>query len=399
MKYYVFTLTILFSLVTSWAAEISDKESHSLAEPKWHLIGQPQLPYLGDSTGMLPQILFNPSNNQPYIIYNYGGDTEMLRFENDKWLQVGYGAFSNKDSVTLDFSAMFNSKTQELYTVYDYDDKYWDFSYSHGSSFGVDVMKFDHNKWVYIGKFKSVSSGVIMSNITNGSIYVAYEIFNNKSQKSTIIVKEFKDNKWLPLGKIKGFSPQILFNNHDQHLYIIYIGPHNDVVVSVLNNKKWRSVGNIILPSTPYYGEPCPSIAFQPGNNELYFAYIESDIINKAIVTKFDGKSWQSIGKVQLPGKFAPDAIKIYFNPVTQQPYIVYAYTESAGDSQRVDLLAAGVMKFDGTSWLSIGKTIHIDSSSYPPSYLPSIGFDANGELYFTYSDLDSKIRVIKIDQ
>ena len=89
------------------------------------------------------------------------------------------------------------------------------------------------------------------------------------------------------------------------------------------------------------------SIAFHPKTNEPYVAYLDNDYSYKAVVKKFDGTSWTTVGSPGFSDGIAY-GISISFNPETREPYVFYGDNSNNGK--------ATVKKYDGNSWVNVGS-------------------------------------------
>src|SRR5690606_10986872 len=95
---------------------------------------------------------------------------------------------------------------------------------------------------------------------------------------------------------------------------------------------------------------------------------------------------WQTIGaKGFIPEAIVSGSLKMYINPVTQQPYITYQLTKDAAGTSLTDPdKKVVVYKYDGTNWSSVGSAAGV--SDYR-AVDPVLAFDKTGTVYLAYRD------------
>jgi hypothetical protein len=149
-------------------------------------------------------------------------------------------------------------------------------------------------------------------------------------------------------------------NFAESSLYKLYFNPgtkrpnvvflkNNQLNVKEFDGSKWNSVGNAsqalsISDSSTDYNKY--SIAQNPKNGKILFAYIDKSSGYKATVMEFDGTNWNELGK-----KGFSDLIKsvnIAVNPNTGEPYVTL-YNNTSGVASYTVL-----MKYSNDVWKDI---------------------------------------------
>ncbi|NEM96089.1 T9SS type A sorting domain-containing protein [Pontibacter burrus] len=204
------------------------------------------------------------------------------------------------------------------------------------------VMKFNGKQWELVGS--AGFSGRMLLSVTtdqlsftiaaNGTPYVA---FTDESNASKATVMKFNGTEWVTVGAA-GFTPWLAY---DPALVIDAKG-------------------------TPY-------LAFNEGG---------------ATVMKFDGTAWVVLGNSKFNDNGSVSGLDMAFD-ASGLPYVVFSeYGHNAGKGK--------VMKFDGTSWVTIGS----GSFSNGEAKYTSLELDATGTPYVGFVDVadNNKAKVIKFN-
>jgi hypothetical protein len=141
---------------------------------------------------------------------------------------------------------------------------------------------------------------------------------------------------------------------------------------------------NPLLNTWQYVGSPGISVggaynddivlAFSP-TGQPYAAFTDTDNSGKVTVMKFDGTSWVTIG---TPGStITYYNISIAFSPSGQ---LYLAFSSDSNNTQKVI-----VMKYDGTDWLTVGT---LGISFWEPWFI-KLAFGPLGLPYLAFADLD----------
>lgn len=357
-------------------------------EHNWKNIGS-----FGDSFSIAPEIIFSAVNNNRYLMYESVGDGNLAVVKGDNWSNAVISSFSN-DGCVNQATIISSTPDNQLYAAYHYN--YFLIDRYNTDNDGSNIMKFDGNRWVKILGLKHVEEVSIAIDNDNKSVYVAYSYTKNK--KEFIKVIKENHNKWQTISdsKIVGHNPQITFNASDKKLYMLY--QHGDYVASLITFKD-KEIVNIALPTTDKKAYSL-SLAFNPDTNEPYLAYIDPSKLADASVIKFNGKAWESIGKIVFatdakPGMMGISDMRLYFNQVSKQPYIAYTYDESLGkDVKHMTVLSkAAIMTFDGKNWKQVGNHVYL-------SIMPgiSLAFSNSGQPYISYIDNNNQTTVARLE-
>ncbi len=198
------------------------------------------------------------------------------------------------------------------------------------ASYGITVMKFDGTAWSTLG-----GAGFSGANFEFPSLFVDKDIpyiAYRKSAGYNVFVKKFTGGSWVDVGAASpGISSASLYRT-----------------ISLFVNET----------GVPY-------IAYR---DKAGTPFSQS---YKAVVKKFDGAAWVSVGNVGISDGYADDiSLYIYKNI----PYIAYMNTTYTGTT---------VKKFDGTEWVKVGKKGFSDGDA---AYLSL--FIHKGTPYIAFQDI-----------
>ena len=270
-----------------------------------------------------------------------------------EWENVGENVLGSDGGYpTLAFSPL----TYEPYIVYR----------DNANNRRATVKKFDGSSWGDVGTpgiSYATSSCTQIAVSNSGDPYVAYRDVTRSGKASAL--KYQSSTNWQYVGE-ETFSDggagylRLLFKPGTDEPYLAY-GDANlsgAAVVKKFNGSSWENVG------TPGISEGWASntlaMAFNPGTKEPYLAFSDSGVSLEAVVKKFNGSSWETVGA----SGFSPtsvDFIDIAFNPGTNEPYVVFE-DETNGEEK------ATVMKFNGSSWEYVGNPQFTSSNIDEPS-------------------------------
>lgn len=436
MKIALFTL--LFCGQVFAATLLSDdttKEQHSSSspvsiadiEPQPSMGNWKQLQTIKDSDSSpyklsILSMVFNPQDNAPYLLYDYGGHATIVKFDGKSFLPVGEENFSKAtDSIeegvtgSNDASFILNPKTNDLYSIYYYSS----ISRFEPVYYGISVMKYDGKIWSIIKKIEHAYNGSITINSKENTVYVAYSTERDNPKNHKIKIMKLKDGKWQLVSSHKAstsmFDSTLLkYNEKNDLLYLVYSPKHHDTSVMTFDGKKWLQLGsslhniyNVSLafhpdsnqPYLAYESESKPHVAYRP---DINIAPQDAIAPTTASIVRFNGKDWEPVSAVS----FGPTDmsilrnLKFYFNPVNKLPYLSFEYwtQDYPGDSFKQK-----IVMFDGKNWAGVGTTITIDKLSC--NQAPEIAFSNDGKVYMAYTthaqvgDLDCTISLASLEK
>lgn len=150
---------------------------------------------------------------------------------------------------------------------------------------------------------------------------------------------------------------------------------NNKVTVMKYNGASWVTVGSSSLP----VGGSGTSIAFNSAGTIPFIAYKDSANGNKITVKKFTGSSWVTVGSAGC-SLYQGDSTAIAVDG-TGIPY--FAYLE---DSLGLGAKAVRVMKFNGTSWDTLGPRMGVEYVPYILIYNISLKIGSGNTPYMVYN-------------
>ncbi len=140
----------------------------------------------------------------------------------------------------------------------------------------------------------------------------------------------------------------------------------------------WETVGSPGFSAEGEWGAYGTKIALD-SNDTPYVVYQDSANDNKATVMKFDGTSWVTVGDAGFSEGYA-GYVSIAINS-DDVPYVVYV--DDGIDSR------ATVVKFNGTSWVTVGEAGFTPESTMNTS----IAIDSSDTPYIVFADNDSDVK------
>lgn len=142
--------------------------------------------------------------------------------------------------------------------------------------------------------------------------------------------------------------------------------------VMKFDGTNWVTVGSPGFSSGPASHFDLMSLAFD-SNNTPYISYEDSSLTAKAVVRKFDGINWVSVGIEGFSTSMC-SSVSIAIDS-SDTPYVAYKDYAAGGKAM--------VMKFDGSNWISVGGG-PVSSSSIDHTWLR---FDSNNNPVISYVD------------
>ncbi len=301
------------------------------------------------------------NDNIPYVAYvdaGIGKKVTVKKFTEGVWKTVGNEGFSAKKS--KDVSIVFD-KSNNPYVVYieDVEGK-------------IVVNSLVKNKWKTVGRYVGFGEDVSMAVDSKGTPYVAYtysakNIFFGMKNLSGLIVSKYEKGKWKTefcMGSLlrnNRYSdpsvaldaldnPYIAFNNNGLKVMGLSGFGWKDKTLSCRNKR-----GNVKNVSLAIDNEGNPFVTFIGSKD-------------KATVSKFaKGECWElSKGKAEHTSIALDEE---------GTPYVIYVDSKNGGK--------AVVKKYEGGSWYTVGK----EGFSKRGAKYTSIVADSNGNLYVVYQD------------
>lgn len=218
-------------------------------------------------------------------------------------------------------------------------------------SLSGSVMKYDGTDWVFVGPANAFNGGNSSIAFSGSTPYIAFIDIDHGGK---ISVMKFNGNEWEYVGN-PGFSAKSIF------LYALlsisngvpYVGfieaddfEHKLVGVMKFDGTNWNYVGNLGVPAYPNW------LSFAVNSGIPYVAYTSSDGGARAIVRKYDGVSWLTVGQSPI-GSGTTEYNSLVFcetPPYENVPYI--AFSETEWDVTRIK-------RFNGNDlWVNVGSAI-----------------------------------------
>lgn len=338
------------------------------------------IPVFGSSPWLQIKLNINKQNKM-YFVFDHPIGV-MMEFNGASWNWVG-GFFSNGNA--SHFNMDFNSLGHPVVG----------FSEGQTASVWKAVVKtFDGTDWNYTGTPTNVSIG--NPNYTSMVLdknLVPYLIFSDAAYTNKAIVKKLNSNSWDLIGDV-GFSDgAVSYGIQGQYptasmatskngtTYIAYADEGSGSKTQV---KKWDGTNWTVLGNAPINSTVTIRNQLVIDTSGTPYLLYEDQLTFPAVV-KFNGSSWVSVGSANFANSmYSTMAI----NPVTNRPYVVFSDNSNGN--------RASVVMFNGSSWVNVG----IPAFSNEQIDFTSITFDASGYPCVAFRDKLSTgfIGVMKFD-
>jgi hypothetical protein len=263
-------------------------------------------------------------NKIPYIAAETGANTEIWKYFNGQWNQVGTPLVAQG----LSHASLVIGKNDTVYmaarddsappyrrlSVWKFDGTAWQSVGSRGLSadvvditsvsFTIDqsgipyvayrdqaangrltVKKFDGNSWVSVGSDGFSGAYLMRTSLVTDKVGVPYVAYNDGNNNFKATVKKFDGNAWVTVGT-DGFSVSYaddfsLAMDKDDSLYIAYVsGLDDNAIVQKYDGVNWVNVGGLVSTGGTYL----PILEIN-SKGVLYIAY-DDHANNKRVIVK-----------------------------------------------------------------------------------------------------------------
>ena len=273
------------------------------------------------------------ASGTPYVAYEQNYNATVMKYNGTSWETVGSAGFSGGD---ITGTCIVTDGSGTPYVAYQ--------DWTLGGK--ITVMKFNGTTWINVGTPGFTTGGAAFVSLAvdpSGSPYVAFEDAAN-GDKTTVM--KYDGSSWVTVGST-GFS-----------------------------------TGTAEYTSLAIDGSGMPYVVYQDRGTGCCFG--------PATVKKYDGSSWVTVGSAGF------STGNVFFTSIAVDgsgtPYVVY----SDGGGPINDNGPTTVMKYNGTSWVTVGSA----GFSAGAAYYTSIAIDTSGTPYVVYEDSANgqKISVMKYD-
>ncbi|MGV8118948.1 MAG: hypothetical protein AB2L14_04200 [Candidatus Xenobiia bacterium LiM19] len=286
-----------------------------------------------------------------YIDYGYDSRSTVKKYNGNSWETVGADneGLSTGQAYYTSLAVYDNAGTPVPYVAYQ----------DAGNSSKATVKEYNGTSWETVGT-AGFSTGtaeyISLAIYDNAGTPVPYVTYKDSGSSGKATVKKYNGTAWETVGTA-GFSTGqadsislVVYNDNGTPVpYVAYLDDGNSGKATVMkyNGATWETVGtagfsaeNVAYTSLAIYdnaGTPVPYIAYKDYGN-----------IGKATVMKYNGTAWETVGTAGFSaGTVNYNSLAIYDNGGTPVPYVAY------GDGYHND--KATVMKYNGTAWETVG--------------------------------------------
>jgi hypothetical protein len=322
-------------------------------------------------------LAFSPSDGQPYVAYEdsvNSGKLTVMRFDGNNWVIVGNKGFSGGNALYINL--VFSPSDHEPYVAY-----------CDADTWRTSVMKFNDTSWVYVGNEGFTAGEAFFTSLAfapGGQPYVAY----TNGDSGTVM--RFDGNNWIMVGK-GGFS------SYESDYISLAFSPSGKPFIAFQDPLYFSSVSLMYLNGTLWYYTGPPgftqeaarfiNLAFSPSGIP-YVAYQDYGESEAIYVAKLVNNIWYGVGG----GHSASEGVALYtsfaISPSDSQLYVAFQDCENSRK--------ATLMKYDGTSWGSIG----LPDFSAGEADFTSVALSPSGKPFVAYVDGKNsyKATVMKYD-
>ncbi|MBZ0098969.1 MAG: hypothetical protein K8F30_07780, partial [Taibaiella sp.] len=240
------------------------------------------------NTGFWSFTMAVDGNDVPYVAAETGANTEVWRYVNGNWAQVGIPLVAQG----LSHASLVIGKNDTPYLASRDDPA--------NPNRKLSVWKFDGNAWQIVGN-KSFSADIVDAgtiSITIDPYGVPYVAYRDQAANGRITVKKLNGNTWASVGN-DGFSNGYLIQtsivtDNAGTPYVAYADASNNyrATVKKFDGNAWTDVG-----TGNFSIGPALSLTLAIDKNDtLYVAYVSGANYDSAVVQKFDGVNWVKVG-------------------------------------------------------------------------------------------------------
>ena len=239
----------------------------------WETVGQEGF------TGQADQMDFVIENGQFFLIYSWINNIYAMTLSGGNWITIGASPFANGSYASLSVFA------GVPYVVFE----------DNNAGYKTSVKKFDGANWVNVGNYGfSPSSNIYITDIevTSSGIYICY---GDEDLDTKLTVMKFDNNTWTVIGT-EGFSEYYHqgYNTlaiHNGSPYVVTWKPDTHGAVYRFDGSNWVQVGADITT-----GEGRDFYLTNSPQGDLYVAFCDLGLNNKAELKKLNNSVWESVG-------------------------------------------------------------------------------------------------------
>lgn len=321
----------------------------------------------------------------PYVAgtdRDQGNKTTVLRLVDDTWEIVGNAGFTNVILSRISLAIAPDGTPYITGRVY-------------GANYRSVVMKLNDDTWETVGS-ASIWEGAGHTKLTVGEDATPYLSFIDSLDGYKATVMKFDGSNWQLVGD-KGFTAGLAAHDiaidNEGIPYVAYIDSAlgRRITVKKFTNGAWVNAGNAGFSNSAVTS---PSLLISPTGTP-YVAYADvmtsvDEYLFKARVMRLRGDTWESVGNGGISGTMGgPTAMAV--DP-SGNPYIAYSYDTYVSTGLEI-WHKTRVTKWNGTSWEKVGKADFLNGVSSE-----RLAIDPEGMPYLAYSDSleEYKVTVIR---
>ena len=310
------------------------------------------------------------SSNAPYVAYMDRGNLDkatVMKFDGANWGSVGSVGFSAGSA--NDLSLVIHNDVPYL--------AYSDYS----QSWKASVVKYTGTGamggWEFVGNSYFTDPWALHTSLAlhNNTPYVAYidMIIPQQDFRPRVMKYNSVSDTWERVGTAPYVAGLALYTSlaidSSGTPYVAYQdlgnGGYGRATVKKFNGASWELVGSRGFPAGAYR-TTYTSLALD-SNDTPYVAFQDYGGSNKATVMKFNGTSWVSVGTAGFSAGNAEFTSLVIHNDI---PYVAFQDVANSGK--------ATVMRFNGTDWEMVGNAGFTTRNNVDVS----LALDSNGIAY-----------------
>lgn len=300
---------------------------------------------------------------------------QTMLFGQQEWRSIGpddYEQLSLNDSPNYNPIALDSNNIP--YVVYDtlnYDN----------TQIAITVRRFVDGYWENVGQPQIFTNPISQIDIAIDANDVPYVVFTKNNTSGSTTVTRYNGTAWENIGNITpaSFSTKLAFNSQNELHLVGSFGSTSKAGVKKFTGSSWVAVGSIDASPNAVKNT---SISFDT-NDVPYIAYSDLSSNGKIRVRKLNAGQWENVGSPFSGGDTEYVTVKVDSNNI---PYAAFKDVNSS-------IERAVVKKFNGTTWENVGSTVVSSGEAFDVSFI----IDGNNAPIVAYRDYNTSFSNVKL--
>lgn len=293
-----------------------------------------------------------------------------ISFSQQNWNPLGPNDYNNPSNTRVNKSKMI-CKNDNIYVL--------------NIAYTININIYNGEKWEELStpfNVNNINETVDITVDDSNNIYICYTEVNYPIKKLT--VKKYNGINWTTIGDTEvnmsdGSFSKILFHNNEIFIYYQDILNNYKTSVKKFNGINWEYIG---LPGFSSASVDNTSTSFCLDNNNKLIVSYKEYINSNIFIKKFDGNNWINLGNINTTcNSCSINNISNSQIAFDSNNNLYFAYTDS-NNNNRIN-----VKKYNGIEWTTIGYSIYrgIYVSIAVNNNIPYIVYTALDNNYYPY--------------